>query len=189
MTEIDDKALNDFERQIAKDNAVGFDAHRITSAHFRALIAEVRRLRSDFARMREMAKSASQGAARVAAMVMGDGDHGPAPGEMAVNDPAAFWRSLTPAQAAELIDSAPRVAGAWHITKDHDGGEYWQRLFIRPLHPYDTPSQIAFVGLDGSWGASRNWDMGDDAEGRAASVDVAKATADEVLRSKGWVLG
>lgn len=108
-----------------------------------------------------------------------------------IDDPAAFWRSLTPSQALALLRKAPRVAGSWiERSSPEYGGARWARHDSDGIH-------IAMVDRTGDWNGPALWGYRirrglDDVFttthlGESTEVD-AKTACDAALRERGWVL-
>lgn len=96
-----------------------------------------------------------------------------------IGDPAAFWSSLTPAQALALLRAAPKVAGPWFDT-EHGSirpgvAEGRWAAVVTPPSRFEARYTFRVDGDDG-WTTF------------AQSLDAAKAEADETLRQDGWVL-
>lgn len=77
-----------------------------------------------------------------------------------IDDPAAFWSSLTPAQALALLKAAPKVAGARHGTV----GCTWRDDLVANIN-------VGFVFFS----ASEN-------------QQAIEAEEDQRMRANGWVL-
>ncbi len=115
-----------------------------------------------------------------------------------------FWDGLTPKQMANLLKSAPVVAGQWKKTKSVNRviDDYLSETKVRYERPVvanelvcGKRAYVAEVYLsrhDKTW----YWEIHDDyvnlrpgrAPHRAASFELAKAAVDKMLKKLGFIL-
>ena len=102
-----------------------------------------------------------------------------------VDDPAAFWRSLTPAQSRALLAAAPLIAAPW---ESYDG---------RPESGAARPGPrgalaVVYGRRNGDDGDERTWHLFRSGRltelGHAPSLAAAKAECDRQLIASGWLL-
>jgi len=96
-------------------------------------------------------------------------------GLAATRNPAAFWSSLTPAQALALLKAAPKVAGPW---VDDDGRS----------DRFTPKAEIVASVLSAVSGRFFPFITDEAQLPPNTSLDDAKKAADADLLAKGWVL-
>jgi hypothetical protein len=109
-----------------------------------------------------------------------------------VRAPSAFWSALSPAQALALLKAAPKVAGPY-VEQHND--RTWTGEPMRLVHTAIGPLDAAKVGAVGPSAKRFYWSAhvgatiyDEDVWGYCATLDEAKAAADNALKAAGWVL-
>ena len=92
----------------------------------------------------------------------------------------AFWQSLTPAECADALRAAPRVAGPWSTPHARTG--YWVR---RAAITSEVVAKVESEDGKDRYYASI---LDADSSGQTDSLWAAQAAADAALRQAGWVL-